>query len=80
MDQALLRLSHMHKGTYYVQICDKIINHRDIERYQSGLINNIMELLGVCMHIYVHVLVTECQGFLMARSERKGSGCVAPRS
>jgi hypothetical protein len=42
MDQALLRLSHMHKGTYYVQICDKIINHRDIERYQSGLINNIM--------------------------------------
>jgi len=22
MDQALLRLSHMHKGTYYVQICD----------------------------------------------------------
>jgi hypothetical protein len=45
MDQALLRLSHMHKGTYYVQICDKIINHRDIERYQSGLINVIQKIL-----------------------------------
>ena len=42
MDWALLRLSHMHKGTYYVQICDKILYHRDIERYQSDLINNIM--------------------------------------
>ena len=25
MDRALLRLSHMQKGTFYVRICDKMI-------------------------------------------------------